>query len=191
MSIAKQLQNRFTYADYLKWPEDERWELIDGVAYAMAAPGRLHQETVLELGAQILQQLRGTSCKPYIAPFDVRLAQANETDDRIETVVQPDLAVICDKRKLDDKGCRGAPDWIIEVLSPSTAVKDMDHKRRLYEHYGVKEYWIVHPVDHWVMVYTLQEQGHYDQYQLHSLDMPTTANLFPELSIDWDFLKQE
>ena len=163
MSIAKQLQNRFTYADYLKWPEDERWELIDGVAYAMAAPGRLHQETVLELGAQILQQLRGTSCKPYIAPFDVRLAQANETDDRIETVVQPDLAVICDKRKLDDKGCRGAPDWIIEVLSPSTAVKDMDHKRRLYEHYGVKEYWIVHPVDHWVMVYNLQEQGHYDQ----------------------------
>ena len=191
MSITKQLQNRFTYADYLKWPEDERWELIDGVAYAMAAPGRLHQETVLELGAQILQQLRGTSCKPYIAPFDVRLAQAIETDDRIETVVQPDLAVICDKRKLDDKGCRGAPDWIIEVLSPSTAVKDMDHKRRLYEHYGVKEYWIVHPVDHWVMVYTLQEQGHYDQYQLHSLDMPTTANLFPELSIDWDFLKQE
>jgi Uma2 family endonuclease len=116
MSIAKQLQNRFTYADYLKWPEDERWELIDGVAYVMAAPGRLHQETVLELGAQVLQQLRGTSCKPYIAPFDVRLAQANETDDRIETVVQPDLAVICDKRKLDDKGCRGAPAPFIRTL---------------------------------------------------------------------------
>lgn len=188
MSAAEQVQERYTYADYAKWPEGEHWELIDGVAYAMAAPSRQHQEVVLELGSQILQHLRGKPCRPYVAPFDVRLPRQQEADDKVDTTVQPDITVICDRSKLDDKGCRGAPDWIIEVVSPSSALMDMEKKRKLYERHGVKEYWIVHPTDRWLMVYTLGENGEYGQFQLVGLDEPATVGLFPELSIDWAFL---
>ena len=191
MSAAQQLQERYTYADYAKWREGEHWELIDGVAYAMAAPSRQHQEVVLELGSQILQHLRGKPCRPYVAPFDVRLPRQDEADDKVDTTVQPDIAVICGRGKLDDKGCRGAPDWIIEVVSPSSAIMDMEKKRRLYERHGVKEYWIVHPTDRWLMVYTLGEDGKYGQFQLFGLDEPAVVGLFPELSIDWAFLNDE
>ena len=191
MSAAQQLQERYTYADYAKWPEGEHWELIDGVAYAMAAPSRQHQEVVLELGSQILQHLRGKPCRPYVAPFDVRLPRQDEADDKVDTTVQPDIAVICGRGKLDDKGCRGAPDWIIEVVSPSSAIMDMEKKRRLYERHGVKEYWIVHPTDRWLMVYTWGEDSKYGQFQLFGLDEPAVVGLFPELSIDWAFLNDE
>jgi Uma2 family endonuclease len=191
MGAAEQLQEYFTYADYAKWPEDERWELIDGVPYAMAAPSRQHQEVVLELGTQILQHLRGTPCRPYVAPFDIRLPRNKEADEKVDTTVQPDIAVICDRNKLDDKGCRGAPDWVIEVISPSTALMDMDKKLRLYERHGVKEYWIVHPTDRWVMVYTLGEDGKYGNYRLFGMDEPVAVGLFPELGIDWAFLQEE
>ncbi|MDQ5768863.1 MULTISPECIES: Uma2 family endonuclease [Thiothrix] len=191
MSAAQQLQELYTYADYAKWPEGEHWELIDGVAYAMAAPSRQHQDVVLELGSQILQHLRGKPCRPYVAPFDVRLPRQQEADDKVDTTVQPDISVICERSKLDDKGCRGAPDWIIEVVSPSSAIMDMEKKRRLYERHGVKEYWIVHPSDRWLMVYTLGEDGKYGQFQLFGLDEPATVGLFPELSIDWAFLNDD
>ncbi|HPE62004.1 MAG: Uma2 family endonuclease [Thiothrix sp.] len=190
MSTAPQLSARYTYADYAKWPEGERWELIDGMAHAMAAPSRQHQEVVLEVGAQILQYLRGRPCCPYIAPFDVRLPRRQEADDQTDTTVQPDIAVICDHDKLDDKGCRGAPDWIIEVISPASAIMDMETKRRLYEHHGVKEYWIVHPLDHWLMVHVLDKDGKYGQFRLFGLDKPASVGLFPELEIDWGFLVQ-
>ena len=131
MGAAEKLQEHFTYADYAKWPEDERWELIEGVAYAMAAPSRIHQKYILEMSVQIATYLRGKSCEVYPAPFDIRLPNHNEADNDVDTTVQPDLAVICDKNKLDDKGCRGAPDWIIEVLSPSTALNDLDNNRWL------------------------------------------------------------
>ncbi|WP_308873930.1 Uma2 family endonuclease [Thiothrix subterranea] len=191
MSAAQQLQELYTYADYAKWPEGEHWELIDGVAYAMAAPSRQHQDVVLELGSQILQHLRGKPCRPYVAPFDVRLPRQQEADDKVDTTVQPDISVICERSKLDDKGCRGAPDWIIEVVSPSSAIMDMEKKRRLYERHGVKEYWIAHPSDRWLMVYTLGEDGKYGQFQLFGLDEPATVGLFPELSIDWAFLNDD
>jgi len=137
---------RFTYADYCTWPEEERWELIDGEAYAMApAPARVHQDVVVAIAARIYGALGGTACRVYIAPFDVRLPDRDEADEVVTTVVQLDIAVICDPAKLDDKGCRGAPDWIIEVLSPATAAKDQIQKRALYERHGVREYWLVHP----------------------------------------------
>ena len=119
------MSERFTYGDYRRWPEEERWELIGGEVYDMCpAPTRIHQDFVVELAIQIGSFLRDKPCRLYIAPFDVRLPEADETDDEVNTVVQPDVVVICDPAKLDDKGCRGAPDWIIEVLSPRTAVKD-------------------------------------------------------------------
>lgn len=190
MSAAEKLTARYTYADYAKWPEGERWELINGELYVMAAPSRLHQEIVLELASQLLQHLRGSFCRPYIAPFDVRLPKHDEADDKIDTTVQPDIAVICDPSKLDDKGCRGAPDWIIEVISPSSAIMDMEKKLRLYEQHGVKTYWIIHPTDQWLMVYRLGADGRYGHYQMLELTAPTPVDLFPELNIDWSFLQK-
>jgi Uma2 family endonuclease len=189
MSSIRQLQPHYTYADYRQWPEDQRWELIDGVAYAMTAPARLHQDIVFELGRQIGNYLQGKTCKGYVAPFDVRLPHNNEADDSITTTVQPDISVICDPSKLDKLGCRGAPDWIIEVLSPSTALKDMNSKRSLYEQHGVKEYWIIHSEDRWIMVYLLNVQTNYGKPAIFGMDEPTGVQLFPDLQVDWAFMQ--
>jgi Uma2 family endonuclease len=188
MNTAEQLHPKYSYADYAQWPEDERWELIDGVPYAMTAPQRLHQDIVFELGGQVRNYLQGKPCKGYTAPFDVRLPRQDEADAKVETVVQPDLSVICDPSKLDKQGCRGAPDWIVEVLSPSTALKDMDSKRSLYQRHGVQEYWIIHPEDRWILVYTLDTQGRYGQPDVFGMDEPTVVQRFPDLSIDWSFM---
>jgi Uma2 family endonuclease len=189
MALSVQQQDsHFTYADYLGWPETGRWELFDGIAYAMAAPQRIHQEIVFELGRQVGNYLQGKPCRGYVAPFDVRLPKANEADDKVDTVVQPDLSIICERSKLDDKGCRGAPDWIIEVLSPATAFNDMSVKLDLYQKHGVKEYWIVHPADRWIMVYILQADGQYAKPAIFNMERPTAVSLFPELSLDWTFM---
>ncbi|MBI4778088.1 Uma2 family endonuclease [Candidatus Desantisbacteria bacterium] len=136
---ARKKEERFTYGDYLKWPDEERWELIDGVAYDMSpAPSRRHQEVVGELFRQFATYLLGKSCKVYVAPFDVRLPECDEADEDIITVVQPDIIVVCDRDKLDDKGGRGAPDIVIEILSPWTAKKDLRTKYNLYERHRVR-----------------------------------------------------
>lgn len=186
--VAFKQDTHFTYADYARWPESERWELVDGEAYAMAAPQRLHQKVVLAIGAQLYQYLQGKPCEPYVAPFDVRLPKASEADDAIDTVVQPDIVVVCDPTKLDDKGCRGAPDWIIEVLSPSTALMDMMKKLNLYQKHGVKEYWLVHPTDQWIMIYVLESNGEYGKPQVLGMTEPSPVGLFPGLLLDWTFL---
>ena len=156
---ARKSEPKFTYGDYLTWPDEERWELIDGNAYNMSpAPSRRHQQISRELAFQIHDYLRDKPCELYHAPFDVRLPDEDESDDEVLTVVQPDIVVICDKKKLDDKGCRGAPDLIIEILSPNTASKDLREKLNLYEKHGVNEYWIVHPTDNTVMVFKLSEK---------------------------------
>ncbi|MDD2658111.1 MAG: Uma2 family endonuclease [Methylococcales bacterium] len=188
MSTAENLQHKYTYADYAQWSGDERWELIDGAAYAMTGPLRIHQEVVSELGRQIGNFLQGKPCRVYVAPFDVRMPREDEDDSKVETVVQPDLSIICDKSKLDKLGCRGAPDWIVEVLSPSTALKDMNTKRSLYEQHGVQEYWIIHAEDRWLMVYTLDAQKKYGQPGVFGMDEPTAVQRLPDLSIDWSFM---
>ena len=178
----------FTYADYLAWPEDERWELINGEAYAMAAPGLAHQAAVGELFVQISVFLRGKPCRPFVAPFDVRLPRGKEADDDVTTVVQPDISVICDPAKLDERGCRGAPDWVIEVLSPSTAAKDQIQKLAAYERAGVREVWLVHPTDHVVIVYTLSAAGSYGKPAIHETRGTLAPGLFPDLLIEWGLI---
>ncbi|WP_020558603.1 Uma2 family endonuclease [Thiofilum flexile] len=190
MTTAEKLAQHYTYADYVKWPEGERWELINGNIYAMAAPSRLHQQFVLKLATQIDRYLEGKPCAVYVAPFDVRLPRQDEADAKIDTAVQPDIAVICDPSKLDDKGCRGAPDWIIEIISPSSAIMDMETKLRLYERHGVKTYWIIHPIDQWLMIYRLGQDNRYGHYQMLGLTDPVRVDLFPDLSIEWTFLRK-
>lgn len=185
MTQAAIKKGRFTYADYCTWPDDERWELIDGVAYNMTpAPSRIHQDFVVELIRQIQNFLDDKPCHVYVAPFDVRLSDADEADQPIQTVIQPDIAVICDESKLDEKGCRGAPDWIIEILSPSTAATDMIQKRALYERHGVREYWLVHPTDRVLTIYRL-EDGTYGKPDVQATEGTTPASVLDGLIIDW------
>ena len=160
-------QEVFTYADYLQW-EDGRWELIDGIAYDMSpAPSRIHQRVTGDLFARIHALLQDSPCEVYVAPFDVRLPDSeNIIDEDIRTVVQPDIVVVCDEKKLDDRGCLGAPDLVVEVLSPSTALLDLKEKRALYERHGVKEYWLVHPVDKVLMVYRLGKSSVYHKAEV-------------------------
>jgi Uma2 family endonuclease len=148
----------YTYADLLEWDESLRAEIIDGEVYLMAPPARVHQETSRELLTTIANFLRGKPCKVYAAPFGVRLFPKADLSD--DTVVEPDIVVVCDFSKLDDRGCNGAPDLIIEILSPSTGSHDKITKFRKYLASGVREYWIVNPGQKTVDVHTL-DAGHY------------------------------
>ncbi len=159
----------FTYGYYVTWPDEERWELIDGVPYDMTpAPNRYHQDISMNLSTEIKVFLKGKKCKVYAAPFDVRLPGANQSDDETLTVVQPDISVICDRSKLDEKGCKGAPDLIIEILSPATSKKDRIIKFYTYERFGVKEYWLVSPDDKSVEVFILGENGKYGRPEFYT-----------------------
>ncbi|MCL1820283.1 MAG: Uma2 family endonuclease [Oscillospiraceae bacterium] len=144
---------RYTYMDYCSWDNDVRYELIDGKPYAMAPPLRRHQSISMDLSRQIANFLHGKTCEVYSAPFAVRL-NANEGDD---TVVEPDITVICDHSKLDDRGCKGVPDLIIEILSPSSSRYDKIIKFNKYREAGVREYWIVDPDDKSVQVCVLKD----------------------------------
>ena len=173
MELALDLTKQYTYADYLTWLDDKSRELINGFIHMMSAPLRIHAEVsyniLLNLGA-ILKQNKG-KCKVYPAPFDVRFPKNGETaDDKIYTVVQPDICVVCDLSKLDKRGCCGAPDMIVEVLSPSTNKRDFNDKFNLYEEHGVKEYWIVNPDSKNINVFILQENGKYDVGTIYELE---------------------
>jgi Uma2 family endonuclease len=186
MSLPLRDADRHTYGDYRCWPEDQRYELIDGMAYAMApAPTRQHQRLVAELFRVVADALEGSGCEVNVAPFDVRLPEAEEADDDVSTVVQPDIVVVCDPSKLDDKGCRGAPDWLIEVLSPGSAGHDQVRKLALYERHGVKEYWLVHPIDRVVTIYRL-EAGTYGRPVVAELLGRSVCAACGGAEIDWD-----
>jgi Uma2 family endonuclease len=157
--LAKKADERYTYADYLGWNDGERWELIEGVPYCMTpAPNMEHQSISGELFGILWQFLKGKPCRVFAAPFDVRMpAVPGARDGDIETVVQPDISVICDESKIDARGCLGAPDITVEILSPSTAYRDETEKLKLYEKHGVKEYWIVNPEAKYMMIYRLAD----------------------------------
>jgi Uma2 family endonuclease len=185
MGLPLRDQQRHTYAEYLRWPEDVRYELIDGEAYLMApAPSAGHQRLVGEMFRQIADALEGGSCEVFVAPFDVRLPRGNEPDDEIATVVQPDLTIVCDAAKVDERGCRGAPDWVIEVLSPATAAHDQTIKLAAYERAGVPECWFVHPTDRTVTVYLLQGDT-YGRPLIAELSGELASRSIPAVVIDW------
>lgn len=159
----RKAEEHYTYGDYRRWPEDERWELIDGVAYNMcAAPTTGHQRVVVELGYQLEGFLRGKPCRLFLAPCDVFFPRLREQDeDDVDTVVQPDLLVVCDPSRIRSNGIWGAPDLTVEILSPTTSRKDLREKYDLYQRSGVKEYWVVDPTGRWVQQYVLGPQGVY------------------------------
>lgn len=151
-----------TYADYLSWNDDERCEIINGEVVMMASPSSRHQEISMELSRQLANFLEGKPCKVYAAPFDVRLFEKAGDDPKdVDTVVQPDILVVCGKDKLDDKGVKGAPDLAIEILSPTTERHDCLVKLNLYQQAGVREYWIADPETETVKVFLLDDEGIY------------------------------
>jgi Uma2 family endonuclease len=143
----------YTYADYAEWDDGNRYELIDGVPYMMSSPSLAHQEILVELVGQLRELLKGKPCKVLMAPFDVCL---NAAGDRDNTVVQPDLMVICDKSKLDGKRCDGAPDMVAEILSPSNPNHDRVKKFNKYLQAGIREYWIVDPTNKVISAHILK-----------------------------------
>ena len=160
-SSAMDLDRQYTIADWRKWPDDERWELIDGLAYAMSpSPWVEHQDRALEVGRRLADFLEDKPCRAFIAPLDVFLQAADgkaesDKDGDGDIVVQPDVMAVCDPDKIHPDGIYGAPDFVVEVLSDSTANKDFGVKKELYERCGVREYWIVQPETDTVFQYVL------------------------------------
>ena len=189
MELTLDLSKRYTYADYLTWMDDVRRELIEGFIKLMPAPRDIHAKVSYNiswnLGA-ILKKNKG-KCEIRHAPYDVRFPINGETDNKkIYTVVQPDISVICDLSKLDENGCLGAPDMIVEVLSPSTAKRDWKEKYALYEKHGVREYWIVHPKEKFVNVFLLQTDGQYGDCQVYEGKGKIPVHIFNGHLIDLD-----
>ena len=176
------LNGTYTYADYLKWKFEERLELFRGKIFKMSpAPNRYHQEISGNLYFNLAKILKKSSCNLYAAPFDVRLQKLKANDEKVTTVVQPDLCVICDVNKLDDKGCNGSPDLIVEILSPGNTKKEMGIKFDLYEENEVKEYWIVDPTEKTVLMYVLKENK-YVGLKPFIEDDNIKSSLFPQLN---------
>ena len=185
-SLSKRDDKRHTYGEYLEWPSDVRYELIEGQAFAMSpGPDLAHQDLVGEIFVQVSVALRGKSCRAFVAPLDVRLPHGDEPDDQVDSVVQPDVIVVCDEKKLDRLGVSGAPDWVVEVLSPATASHDQVRKRRIYERSGVREFWLVHPTDRVLMVYRLAGEE-YGKPDTQVLEGQTPVGVLPGVVIHWD-----
>ncbi|MDP0138179.1 Uma2 family endonuclease [Glaesserella parasuis] len=175
------LNGSYSYGDYLKWKFQERVEIIKGKIMVMSpAPNRLHQRISMKLTKAFLDVFVNHQCELYVAPFDVRFPDSN---GKIKTVVQPDLCVICDPNKLDEKGCIGAPDLIVEILSPGNSKREMKDKYELYQEQGVSEYWIVRPEEQHIQIYVL-ENGRYIGVQPVVEGYVVTSIKFPALSFD-------
>jgi len=178
--LKEDTEKTYTYADYKDWElaPGERYELIYGVPYAMAAPNTYHQAILMELSRQIANYLVGKPCKVYPAPFDVRLFY--EEDESDDTVVQPDISVVCDSEKRGHEGCRGAPDFAVEILSPSNTAIEMAEKLKLYEDAGVKEYWEVNPKNKTLRTHIFAE----GETRLYTVADTTKLAIFPDLAIN-------
>ena len=167
--------------------EDKKRELIDCFIKMMTpAAGRIHQSLVFNLSYNIRRALEDCPCKIYLSPFDVRLPnnKKESEDKKVYTVVQPDVSIICDLTKLDEKGCIGAPDFIAEIVSPGSVKKDIEEKFRLYEKHGVREYWIIFPESKSVHVFVLDETGKYRIAGMFAEDSLVRVNIFKDLVIE-------
>jgi Uma2 family endonuclease len=187
MTVFKRDTQKHTYSDYLVWSRTYGDELVDGTAYVREPPSptRAHQEIVGEIHRQAATALKGKSGRAYVAPFDVRLPKSTEADDQVDTVVQPDVFIVCDLQKVDARGVRGAPDWLVEVLSPGTTRHDQVVKLPAYERAGVKEVWLVDPIDRSVTIYRLQA-GYYGTPVILGLEGQIRLAAVPDVIIDWD-----
>ena len=178
-------ERKYTYADYLTWPEGERWEIIDGVPYMQAAPTWQHQAISVELTSQFNIYLKGKHCRVFAAPFDLCISDYNESDEEISNIIaQPDIVVICDESKLRKTGYFGVPTLVIEISSPSTSRRDKVLKFNKFENAGLKEYWIVEPEGKFISVFTLQENKRYGRPEIYTDENKIKVSAFPDLVID-------
>lgn len=179
------LNKIYSYSDYLLWKFEERVELIKGKIFEMSpAPNLKHQEVSGNLYGEIYTIFKNHPCRFFSAPFDVRLPKKGKENEEIYTVVQPDLCIVCDDDKLDQRGCIGAPDLVIEILSPGNTKKEMKQKYELYEESGVQEYWVVHPEDEHITIFVL-DNGKYRGLK-PVVDDYIASPLFPDLKIHTD-----
>lgn len=180
------LQNnkKYTYGDYLTWPEEERWEIIDGIPYMQSAPSWQHQSISLELSRQFANYLLDKSCKAFTAPFDLTIPEENKKEEDSTNVVQPDLVVVCNKEGLKGTGYCGIPSLIIEISSPSTTRRDKVLKFNKYEKAGVKEYWIVEPEGKFISVFILQDTMRYGRPETYTEENKIKVSIFSDLEID-------
>jgi len=178
----------YTYEEYYTWQFPERVELIDGQLYHLfPGPNAKHQEISMTLSIFWGNFLNGKKCKVYAAPFDVRFPKRDGS--KTNTVVQPDLCIICDLSKIEDRGINGAPDLVIEILSPSNSKREMTDKFNLYEREGVKEYWLIHPTEKWLMIYNLDNVHKYIGSKHFTLEDKNVASiLFPDFNLDLERL---
>lgn len=177
-------EKRYTYADLLDWDTSVRYELYDGQPVALASPSDIHQEVSGELFRQLANHLLSKRCKVYSAPFDVRLfEEQGDSPEAVDTVVQPDLLVVCDPKKVDRRGVHGAPDLVVEILSESTRRNDRWTKFRMYQQAGVREYWIVDPAAQVVSVHVLEE-GSYPSPAVYKRDSVLPAAVLEDCQID-------
>ena len=178
------INKAYSYSDYLKWKFKERVELIKGKLFKMSpAPNRSHQTLVLDIAVSLRIFLSGRKCKVFVAPFDVRLPGKSKDEKDILNVVQPDVCVVCDESKLDYKGCLGAPDIVVEILSPGNNSVELKNKYELYEQSGVQEYWVVSPQDETFLVYTLQN-GSYTASRLMTPGDTVATAILPGFTLD-------
>lgn len=187
MTVFKRDSHQHTYADYLVWSRTHGDEVIEGTAYVREppSPSVAHQAIIGKLYQQIENALENSPCRVYMAPLDVRLPKTTDADDQIDTVVQPDVLIVSDLQKIDARGVRGAPDWVAEVLSTSTASYDRTVKLAAYERAGVREVWLVHPFDRTLAIYRL-ERGHYGRATVFELKGQTALTAVCDVIIDWN-----
>lgn len=182
------LNQSYSFADYMTWQFDDAIELIKGKIMLMApAPNVKHQTISTRLTAVLYNSFKGNKCQVFAAPFDVRLYDRKKSllaSTDIRTVVQPDLCVVCDPTKLDEQGCNGAPDWIIEILSKGNSKREMQIKYDLYAESGVQEYWLVYPYEEAIYQFVLDENGRYRLQAMHPNSGTATPYLFPDLALD-------
>lgn len=180
------ISGTYSYANYLKWEIVERLELIKGKIFEMSAPSVNHQRLLGEIYTDLYVFLRGKSCEVFAAPFDVRFPDQSKADKDVYTVVQPDICVICDETKLDKRGCIGAPDIVVEVLSPSNNKKELKNKFEIYQEYGVREYWIVHPKKRTFLKYVLNSEGVFVVGQLYEGGSEFVSDILPGFRLNID-----
>lgn len=178
------LSKEYTYADYLLWQFQDRVELIKGKVFRMSpAPNLRHQTIATELTRQFANYFLHKPCQVFASPFDVRMPRTSKKN-KPDIVIQPDLCVVCDPEKLDEQGCNGAPDFIIEVLSPGNTKREMKEKFEVYEEAGVKEYWLVNPTDKVVLIYVLNDAGKFIGLQPATEDDILHPTIFPGIKLN-------